>query len=117
MVEAKRTAGNDADAPSAKRANAGSGALEEDLDAEIDAQQDQLAEDDVDAMMLDDDIELHLGEAGRNWTRPEPPPLDPKTQSLGVLGKPGVQSNFGLQHLQICCSLPANGGRLCHRMS
>ena len=89
MVEEKRPASNDAEAPSAKRANAhGSGALEEDLDAEIDAQQDQLAEDDVDAMMLDDDIELNLGEAGRNWTRPEPPPLDPKTQSLGVLGKP-----------------------------
>ena len=68
MVEAKRPAGGDAEAPSAKRVNAhGSGALEEDLDAEIDAQQDQLAEDDVDAMMLDDDIELNLGEAGRNW--------------------------------------------------
>lgn len=83
MVEPKRPAVHEADTyPSKRPSGQGSGALEEDLDADIDAQQDQLAEDDVDAMMLDDDIELHLGEAGRNWTRPEPPPLNPKKDSL-----------------------------------
>lgn len=84
MVDPKRPAGKEADAPPAKRSHGSSG-LEEDLDAELDAQQDHLAEDDVDAIMLDDDIELHLGEAGRNWTRPEPPPLDPKKDSLSTL--------------------------------
>ena len=39
--------------------------------------------DDIDQHMLEEDLELHLGEAGRNWERPAPPPLDPSTQSLG----------------------------------
>lgn len=83
MVETKRPATHEgADFPSKRPNGQGSGGLEDDLDAELDAQQDQNAEDDVDAMMLDDDIELHLGEAGRNWTRPEPPPLDPQKDSL-----------------------------------
>ncbi|CAL5224971.1 g7745 [Coccomyxa viridis] len=38
--------------------------------------------DDIDQHMLEEDLELHLGEAGRNWERPAPPPLDPSTQSL-----------------------------------
>ena len=80
MVEVKRVASEEADAPSAKRP--GSGGLEEDLESELIAEQD-LAEDDVDAMMLDDGIELQLGEAGRNWERPEPAPHDPKKEKLG----------------------------------
>lgn len=88
MVEAKRLASAQAEAPSAKRPSGqGSGGLEEDLDAELDAQQqqqqDQMGEDDFDTMMLDDDIELHLGEAGRNWTRPEPALVDPQKDALG----------------------------------
>ena len=39
--------------------------------------------DDIDQHMLEEDLELHLGEAGRNWERPAPPPLDPSAQSLG----------------------------------
>ena len=84
MVEAKRPAVDEVDAPAAKRPSGGSGALEEDLEAELDAEQDQQAEEDVDAIMFDDDIELHLGEAGRNWTRPEPKPHDPRKDKLGM---------------------------------
>lgn len=113
MVEAKRPAGPEADAyPSKRPTGQGSGALEEDLDADIDAQQDQLAEDDVDAMMLDDDIELHLGEAGRNWTRQEPPPLDPKKDSLSrcfALHK-YVPDMVSFCSCMIPCSIPADGG-------
>jgi hypothetical protein len=84
MVEAKRPAVDTTDAPPAKRP---SGALEEDLEAELDAEQDQQAEEDVDAIMFDDDIELHLGEAGRNWTRPEPKPHEPRKDKLGTLAQ------------------------------
>ena len=89
MVEVKRVACEEADAPSAKRPSRGSGGLEEDLEAEVDAEQD-LAEDDFDAMMLDDGIELQLGEAGRNWERPEPAPHNPKKDKLG--------SSYRLEH-------------------
>ena len=40
--------------------------------------------DDVDQHMLEEDLELHLGEAGRNWERPGPPPIDASMQSLGL---------------------------------
>lgn len=80
MVEFKRQAVEGAGAPSAKRKD--SGRLAEDLEAEIDIEQD-LAEEDVDAMMFDDGIELELGEAGRNWERPEPKPHNPKKDKLG----------------------------------
>lgn len=82
MVECKRQAVEGAGAPSAKRPSKGSGRLAEDLEAEIDIEQD-LAEEDVDAMMFDDGIELELGEAGRNWERPEPKPHNPKKDKLG----------------------------------
>ena len=82
MVEVKRQAVGEANATSAKRPNRGSGGLADDLEAEIDNEQD-LAEEDVDAMMFDDGIELELGEAGRNWERPEPKPHDPKNDKLG----------------------------------
>ena len=84
MVDAKRPATDDGDVLPPKRATGGSDALDEDLEAELDAAEDQQAEEDVDAMMLDDDIELHLGEAGRNWERPAPEPHDPKKDTLGA---------------------------------
>ena len=31
-----------------------------------------------------DGEEVQLGEAGRNWERPEPPPLNPRTDALGA---------------------------------
>lgn len=83
MVEVKRGAVDEADAPSAKRASRGSGALEEDLEAQVDVEQEP-AEDDVDAMMFDDGIELQLGEAGRNWERPEPKPHDCRKDKMGM---------------------------------
>ena len=122
MVEAKRPPADDADPPPSKRPSGGSGALEEDLDAELDAQEDQLPEEDVDAMMLDDGIELQLGEAGRNWVRPEPKPHDPKTENLGrkfntapacaELITRGMLS--ASNHFCCHCSLPADGGGLRH---
>jgi hypothetical protein len=33
-----------------------------------------------------------LGEAGKNWRRPEPPPLDPAKDPLGALGSPEARS-------------------------
>lgn len=82
MVEFKRQAVDGSNAIPAKHPNRGSGGLEEDLEAEIDNEQ-ELAEEDVDAMMFDDGIELELGEAGRNWERPEPKPHDAKADKLG----------------------------------
>ena len=123
MVEAKRPAVDEPEAPPAKRSNGGSGALEEDLEAELDAEQDQLAEEDVDAMMFDDDIELHLGEAGRNWERPEPTPHNPKSDRLGQLvqysmllhrqlfWQSAMRSNLVYDAMALC-SIPAAGGRL-----
>ena len=32
-------------------------------------------------------VEVELGEAGRNWERPAPPPWNPRTQALGELTK------------------------------
>ena len=40
--------------------------------------------DDIDQHLLEEDLELHLGEAGRNWERPAPPPIDASVQSLGL---------------------------------
>lgn len=123
MVEAKRPAVDDVDAPAAKRPSGGSGALEEDLEAELDAEQDQQAEEDVDTIMFDDDIELHLGEAGRNWTRPEPKPHDPRKDKLGMFAEVFWLSyillppsdiacfSFGLAY-GASCSFPADGGGL-----
>ena len=101
MVEAKRPPADDADPPPSKRPSGGSGALEEDLDAELDAQ---------------------LGEAGRNWVRPEPKPHDPKTENLGrkfntapacaELITRGMLS--ASNHFCCHCSLPADGGGLRH---
>lgn len=42
----------------------------------------ELDAEDVDQRLVEEDLELHLGEAGRNWERPAPPPLDTATQSI-----------------------------------
>ena len=122
MVEVKRPAVDTTDAPPAKRPSGGSGALEEDLEAELDAEQDQQAEEDVDAIMFDDDIELHLGEAGRNWTRPEPKPHEPRKDKLGALALTTQKYMLcynAQQDLKQCrpgdaCSVSAAGGGLHH---
>ncbi len=102
MVEAKRPAGDEPDAPPAKRASGGSGALDEDLETELDAEQDQQPEEDEDAVMLDDDIELHLGEAGRNWERPEPKPHDPRKDRLGRFVITMTRVNFDSLTTMMC---------------
>lgn len=73
--------------PPAKRAN-GSGGMDDDLvDEQFEAVPEGLEDDaeDVDIRLLEEDLELHLGEAGRNWERPAPPPIDPKNDSIGNL--------------------------------
>ena len=66
MVEAKRPAVDEVDAPAAKRPSGGSGALEEDLEAELDAEQDQQAEEDVDATGLDQS-QSHMTQGKKSW--------------------------------------------------
>lgn len=72
--------------------------------------------DDIDQHMLEEDLELHLGEAGRNWERPAPPPLDPSMQSLGeVLHMHcSVVSLCCHQHIDIACG---NGSMAFHHSS
>ena len=115
MVEVKRPAVDKADAPFAKRPSRGSGGLEDDLEAEIDNEQD-LAEEDVDAIMLDDGIELELGEAGRNWERPEPKSHDPKKDKLGrsYWSKHFPSSLLCCCHREITLVAIADTGHHCH---
>ena len=61
--------------------------------------------DDIDQHLLEEDLELHLGEAGRNWERPAPPPLDPSMQSLGELLSPSPCNSSLLSPVQPCASL------------
>ncbi len=71
--------------PPAKRPN-GSGGMDDELvDEQFEAVPEGLEDDaeDVDIRLLEEDLELHLGEAGRNWERPAPPFIDPKADSLG----------------------------------
>ena len=58
--------------------------------------------DDIDQHLLEEDLELHLGEAGRNWERPAPPPLDPSMQSLGELLSPSPCNSSLLSPVQPC---------------
>lgn len=61
-------------APSFHQQKRGPGAPRDDQEDEIDSFLDDLGEDDV-AMMMppDEDMAVDLGEAGRNWTRPQVP--------------------------------------------
>ncbi len=48
--------------------------------------EDELDIDDVDERLLEEEeVELHIGEAGRNWERPAPPPLNPAADALSEL--------------------------------
>ncbi|KAK9916868.1 hypothetical protein WJX75_008145 [Coccomyxa subellipsoidea] len=69
--------------PPMKRQN-DSGGVEELVDEQFEGVPENLEDDgeDVDVRLLEEDLELHLGEAGRNWKRPDPPPQDPATDSL-----------------------------------
>ncbi len=57
------------------------------MDEQFEAVPENLEDDgeDVDERLLEEDLELHIGEAGRNWKRPAPPPLNPASKSLGAL--------------------------------
>lgn len=72
--------------PPLKRLNESGGLEDEPVDEQLDAVPENLEDDaeDVDERLLEEELELHLGEAGRNWKRPAPPPLNSATQSLGV---------------------------------
>jgi hypothetical protein len=53
--------------------------LEDDLDLEA-----GLVDEDEDQRLLDEDLEIELGEAGRNWERPPVPAFDPQQESLST---------------------------------
>ena len=53
------------------------------VDVELDAELDDTGEDEA-GRQASEDVELHLGEAGRNWERPPAPALDERADSLGV---------------------------------
>lgn len=55
---------------------------DDDLDFML-ARQEEVPEEDIDQLMPDEDIDLALGEAGRNWERPPAPDTLPKRDSIG----------------------------------
>lgn len=92
MDSTKRTLeGPTPSGPPLKRQNDSGGAEEELVDEQFDTVPENLEDDgeDVDERLLEEDLELHIGEAGRNWKRPAPPPLNPASESLGVLSIAG----------------------------
>lgn len=66
-------------------AGGGSGAVDDELveQAAFSAEADDLGEDE-DTRLQMADIDVDLGEAGRNWERPLPPPLDPHAASISA---------------------------------
>ncbi len=76
--------------PPAKRGGpagggSGSGAVDDELaeQAAFGAEPDDVDEDE-DTRLQTADIDVDLGEAGRNWERPPPPPLDPRAASVSA---------------------------------
>ena len=51
-------------------------------------------------VMAEEDVELDLGEAGRNWRRPDAPAVIPATDSLG-------------EHVLLCHQLRCTAGAAC----
>lgn len=85
------------------------------VDIELDNELDDAGEDEA-GRQASEDIELHLGEAGRNWERPPAPALDQRTDSLSAklllcTGRlscmPWVADTSGVRR-----SIPAAGCRL-----
>ena len=90
----RRRDGNGPSAPHPKRVppNAGSGDVDDELVDEAfgarapeGLQDDDIDAEDVDERLLEEELELQLGEAGRNWERPAPPPITPATDPVGEL--------------------------------
>ncbi|CAL8467309.1 g6846 [Coccomyxa elongata] len=85
MDSTKRTLeGPTPSGPPLKRQHDSGGVEEELLDEQFETVPENLEDDgeDVDERLLEEDLELHIGEAGRNWKRPAPPPLNPASESL-----------------------------------
>lgn len=62
----------------------GGPSYEDDLvDDELDAELEDQGEDEA-GRQNSEDVEMHIGEAGRNWERPPAPVLDERTDSLGA---------------------------------
>ena len=75
-----------------QKKGSGSGEMEDEvLDEQLEGRpqqalpEDELDIDDVDERLLEEELELHIGEAGRNWERPAPPPLNPAAEALSAL--------------------------------
>lgn len=74
--------GHGSGGPQAKKQNTGTSfheSLEDELDLEA-----GLADDDEDQRILDEDLEIELGEAGRNWERNPVPAFDPQLEPLSM---------------------------------
>lgn len=104
MDSTKRTLeGPSPSGPPLKRQHDSGGVEEDLLDEQLETVPENLEDDgeDMDERLLEEDLELHLGEAGRNWKRPAPPPLNPASESLGssILQLPS--------HIALCENLPA----------
>ena len=71
-----------------KRRNTGTDVMEDELiaDAEAaDAERDMFGDEDYVRQEEEEDFELDLGEAGRNWERPPPPTLRPARDKISEL--------------------------------
>ena len=53
-----------------------------------------LAEEDADLRLLEEDLEVELGAAGRNWLRPAAPVADPKRTALSELQEQGKHAGL-----------------------
>ena len=83
----------------------GSGAIDDDMvEAQFAAEPEGMDVDDEDQHLQMADIDVDLGEAGRNWERPPPPPLDSRAESISActLCLPLLASKLAWA---ACCSL------------
>ena len=85
----------------------GAGGGEDDLIEEQLAAEAEVDYEDQDVRMVEEDLDVELGEAGRNWERPPVPPHNPQATSLG--GHCAGQAGTSLQN----GTIQADGKRCC----
>lgn len=115
MEPKRQWQGTSGGGPQAKKQNVGStynDPLDDDLDLEA-----GLIDEDEDQRLLEEDLEIELGEAGRNWERPPVPAFDPQNESLSAaLFLPPLRASTSLVNgvcMQHLTELTAPVGFLC----
>ncbi len=107
--------GRGAEGPASAGAKPSGGAVsnsyEDDLvDDQLENDVEDAAEDEA-GRQASDDVDVQLGEAGRNWERPAAPPLDERVDNLGTAASPPAKpAGFLNKCLSFCCtwcSIPA----------